>query len=161
MSDIERKVAGYVKLAKLWERKREESCRFHYKHFQEQFDGKEGYCLTGVYIDITGKKHIQQRTEMIRLLCACTAGKINCIAAQTKAYLAASPMEFFYLMRFLIDAHIDVITEDVEYNINTITNEDHQIEAIYETALKFASLKRGDYESWRQGIEAAIEAVGN
>ena len=64
-------------------------------------------------------------------------------------------------MRFLIDAHIDVVTEDIEYNINTINNEDHQVEAIYETARQFASLKPGDYDKWKQEIMTAIKDADN
>ncbi|MDD3337169.1 MAG: hypothetical protein PHI98_16930 [Eubacteriales bacterium] len=154
-------VASYVKLAKLWERDRDAAVTLHNRYFRERFADREGFFLNGVYVEITGKKLIRQRPEMIRLLQACIAGTVNCIATQTRAYLAASPMEFFYLMRFLIDTHIDVITEDAEYNINTIQNEDHQIEAIYETARQFASLKPGDYDKWKQEIMTAIKGADN
>ena len=57
--------------------------------------------LIDVYIDISGEKHIYQRPEMLRLLRDCSDGKVNCIATQMHAYLAANMEELCYLIKFL------------------------------------------------------------
>ena len=51
-------------------------------------------------------------------------GKINCIASQTKAYLAANGQEFCYFLKLLweLNPEMEVITEDDNYHINTIKN---------------------------------------
>lgn len=60
---------------------------------------------------------------MLCLIRDCLEDKIDCISTQTKAYLAANTEEFFFLIYFLftLPTKIDIITEDVDYNINTIT----------------------------------------
>ena len=50
------KVAGYVKLAKLWERTGEEAIQYHNEYFQNKYDGADEIELVGVYVDITGQK---------------------------------------------------------------------------------------------------------
>ena len=62
------KVAGYVKLAKLWEKKEDSAIAYHKKYYAAKFDGVDGYTLVDVYIDITGKKEICKRLEMVRLV---------------------------------------------------------------------------------------------
>ena len=92
------KVAGYVKLAKLWEKKEDSAIAYHKKYYAAKFDGIDGYTLVDVYIDITGKKEICKRLEMVRLIRDCQRGRINCIATQSRAYLAANTKEFCYLI---------------------------------------------------------------
>lgn len=76
--------------------------------------------LKDVYVDITGQKEISRRPEMLRLLRECLGGEVDCIAAQTKGYLAANTKEFCYLIRLLFDSNhrIDIITEDNMYHID-------------------------------------------
>ena len=61
---------------------------------------------------------------MLHLLKACRNGEVDCIAAQTKAYLAANSEEFCYLLKFLSEMPglIELVTEDEKYHINTIMN---------------------------------------
>ena len=148
------RVAGYVKLAKLWERNRDSAIEYHNEYFAERFSDNEDFSLCGVYVDITGNKDIKKRQEMVRLLRECFNGKVDVIAVQTKAYLAANPGEFCYLIKFLFELEnpIQIITDDLDYRINTIENEDHQREALYDMANNYAALKPSDYPSWRLEI---------
>ena len=50
------KVAGYVKLAKLWEKRREEAMRYHQKYYSDMFLDNGEFELMGVYVDITGSR---------------------------------------------------------------------------------------------------------
>ena len=113
------RVAAYVKLAKLWERSRHDALAYQNQYYQMKFADNPNMQLVGVYVDITGKKEIRNRPEMLRLLRDCTSGKIDCIATQTQAYLAANSKEFFYLMKFVLELSppIEIITEDSNYSI--------------------------------------------
>lgn len=91
------KVAGYVKLAKLWERSRDEAIAFHSSYYANKYSDSSQFQLVGTYIDITGKKEIRQRPEMLRLIRDCSLGKVECIDALTSGYLAANAKEFSYL----------------------------------------------------------------
>lgn len=93
------RVAAYVKLAKLWERRRESAIAYHWQYYREKFADDPNLKLVDLYIDITGRKEIAHRPEMLRLLRDCTLGKIDCIATQTQAYLAANTQEFCYLIQ--------------------------------------------------------------
>ena len=95
------RVAGYVKLAKLWEKNKEAALSYHKRYYKEKCDKIPGWILQGVYVDITGQKLIYKRPQMLHLLKACRNGEVDCIAAQTKAYLAANSEEFCYLLKFL------------------------------------------------------------
>ena len=90
------KVAAYVKLAKLWERRKEAAIKNQYRYYTEKFQDDEQFELVDVYIDITGQKEIPNRPEMVRLLRDCMDGEIDVIATQTKAYLAANAADFCY-----------------------------------------------------------------
>lgn len=155
------KVAGYVKLAKLWEKRRTEAVPYHHQYYEEKYRDSDVYELADVYVDITGNKQIVKRIEMVRLLRDCLAGKVQCIATQTKGYLAADTREFCYLFKFIraIGSGVHLITEDDNYNINTVTNEDMQLQALLKMAEDYIALNPSDYESWKKSILTAINKL--
>ena len=148
------RVAAYVKLAKLWERSRDAASAYHRRYYQEKFADNPDMQLSDVYVDITGKKEIKNRPEMLRLLRDCTLGQIDCIATQTQGDLAANSKEFFYLIKFIFEMEppIEIITEDIDYSFNTIANLDHQRETLLNTANKYAGLSPSSYEMWKTSI---------
>lgn len=154
-----KRVAAYVKLAKLWERSREKAVAHQLEYYTEKFQGSESYELTAVYIDITGKKDIPNRPEMVHLLRDCMEGKIDVIATQTKAYLAANAADFCYLIKFLFDLEppIHIVTEEEKYRINTIKNDEDQREALYGMASKFVSMTQGEYANWLEQLLLSME----
>ena len=152
------KIAGYVKLAKLWERDRDEALRLQKEYYEEKFKNDPDFKLVGVYVDITGQKNIYRRPEMIRLLGDCMSGKVDVIYAQTKGYLAANTKEFCYLIKFLFDMkhRIDIVTEDETYNINTGADVDNQRHELYQMADKFAKCEPDEYKEWLDAVSSAI-----
>ena len=82
MAEMKR-AAGYVKLAKLWERSKASAMVYHRHYFQEVFADTPDFALQDVYIDITGYKETYKRIEMLRLMRDCTLGKVDCIVPQT------------------------------------------------------------------------------
>ena len=44
---------------------------------------------------------------------------------------------------------VDIYTEDEDYQFDTITNPDHQIEELRRMALSYCTLYRKAYEEWR------------
>lgn len=154
-------VAGYVKLAKFWEKHKEDALSYHKKFFEDKFKNSSEFNLIDIYIDITGKKEIYHREEMVRLLSDISLQKVDCIYTQTKAYLAANVKEFFYLIKFLyeLNENINIVTEDKDYNINTYINEDFQKEEMLKLAEHYTSLKPNDYLSWKNKIESAINKI--
>lgn len=157
--DRKLRVAGYVKLAKLWERSRTQAIEYQTKYYTQKFDGSDSFELVGVYIDITGRKEIKNRPEMLRLIHDCKEGRIDCIATQTRAYLAANTGEFCSLIRYLFDmaTPIHIITEDQQYNIDTIINDDHQKEELYKMALRFTEMNPDEYRKWIEGVFLGID----
>lgn len=157
------KLAGYVKLAKLWEKHKEEALSYHHKYYNEQFRHSDRFELVDMYIDITGNKDIVKRPEMVRLLRDCRDGKIECIATQTKAYLAANSREFMYLFHLLrkIGNGIDIVTEDMDFNINTVVNPYKQIEELEHMAASYIALNPPDYESWESKILNQMDLISN
>ena len=147
-------VAGYVKLAKLWERSREEALELQHKYYAELMEKHPEYHLVDVYVDITGNKEIRKRSEMIRLLGDCMTGKVDLIYSQTKAYFAANTKEFCFLLKFLfeLDHRIDLITEDHSYNINTVTDKDNQREELFNMSVKYCILNPSYYNKWEKQI---------
>lgn len=65
--DSKKRVAGYVKLAKLWEKRREAAMPYHNQYYGGKYADSDRFELAGVYVDITGNKHICNRPEMMRL----------------------------------------------------------------------------------------------
>ena len=152
------RVAGYVKLAKLWERKKDDSISLHNEYYIEKYKDDPNMELQSVYIDITGNKEIWKRIEMLCLMRDCVEDRIDCIATQTKAYLAANTEDFFFLIHYLftLPNRIDLITEDKDYNINTIINRENQREALLSAAQKYISVEPQRYIEWVKKIEAKI-----
>lgn len=152
------RVAGYVKLAKLWERNAPKAIEYQNDYYSLKFSDTSKYRLVGVFIDITGKKEIYNRSEMLRLLHECEKGNIDVIAAQTRGYLAANTKEFCYLIHFLatLDKKIEIVTEDDNYNINTARNIDQQKEALQKMACDYIALNPQDYLDWYSGVKNAI-----
>ena len=154
MAEI-RKVAGYVKLAKLWERSKSTALEFHRQYFRELFDGCTDFALQDVYIDITGYKETYKRVEMLRLMRDCTLRKVDCIVTQTRAYLAANHEELCFLLYFLFElpVRIDIITQDDDiYRIDTIKNIEHQREALHHMAKSRVSLAPEAYKDWHSKV---------
>lgn len=152
------RVAGYVKLAKLWERNAPKAIEYQNDYYSLKFSDTSKYRLVGVFIDITGKKEIYNRPEMLRLLHECEKGYIDVIAAQTRGYLAANTKEFCYLIHFLatLDKKIEIVTEDDNYNINTARNIDQQKEALQRMACDYIALNPQDYLDWYSEVKNAI-----
>ena len=152
------KIAGYVKLAKLWERSADSAIPYHHEYYEKKYPSNSEYELVGVYIDITGKKEIYNRPEMLRLIRDCRDGKVEMIAAQTRGYLAANTKEFCYFTYYLfaLGKRIDIVTEDDSYNINTSVNIDQQREAIFKMAKDYIALNPDDYVKWQDNVNRAI-----
>ena len=157
--DRKLKVAGYVKLAKLWEKRRAQAMEYHTKYYAKKYSDSDEFELFDVYIDITGRKEIKNRPEMLRLINDCKEGRIDCIATQTRADLAANTGEFCSLIRYLFDMArpIHIITEDDAYNINTIINEDHQREELYRMAYSFTEMNPEEYRKWIEDVFLGID----
>ena len=156
------RVAGYVKLAKLWEKRAHLAIPYHNQYYKNKFDGTD-YELVDVYIDITGNKQIYKRPEMVRLIRDCIDGKVDCIYTQTRAYIAANMKEFCYLIYrlFELGKKIYILTEDDDYNYNidTITNLDGQREALHVMAAKYIALNPDDYCEWAQEVDRAMREL--
>jgi len=151
-----------VKLAKLWERRRDAAVANQYRYYGEKFKDDDRFELADVYVDITGQKEIPNRPEMVRLLHDCMAGRIDVIATQTKAYLAANPADFCYLVKFLFDLEppIDLITEEEKYSIDTITNDDDQRGALSGMVNKFVSMTQSEYANWLEQLLLSMKKMG-
>ena len=132
-TDTERifRIGGYVKRAKLNLRNEREIRAFHRNAIERRFGDFEDGTLVDVYIDITGYKETAKRPEMLRLMRDCADGKVNLIFAETKGYLSANTREFCYWLHFIFNLkeRVDIITDDDQFNINTILNADKQREA--------------------------------
>ena len=57
------RVAGYIKLAKLWERSKDQAMELHKAYYEEKFVDNPEMELQEVYVDITGNKHIYKRRK--------------------------------------------------------------------------------------------------
>lgn len=154
------KIAGYVKLAKLWEKKRDSAITYHQAYYAEKYAAQEGFELIDIYIDITGKKEIRNRPQMLRLIQSCMEGRVNCISTQTKAYLAANSREFCYLLKLLFsfDEQIEIVTEDLNYYMDTILEPSQRI-TLSKMADDYAALNENDYLTWKQSVLSGIQAL--
>ena len=155
------RVAGYVKLAKLWERNKDDAISLHRAYFEERCSVEEGYRLVDVFIDITGNKHMYKRAQMVALLKACINHKIDLIITPSRAYLAPNSQEFCYFLKFLFDLphRIEIISDDDDYKIDTILNIENQRESLYGMAEKFYKLSPGEYEEWKSKLLEAIDKI--
>lgn len=154
------KVAGYVKLAKLWERSKDSVIDYHNSYYAEKYANIESD-LMGVYIDITGNKEIYKRREMVALIRDCVNGKINVIDAQTRAYLAANTEELCYFIYFLVCStdSIDIITDDDDMRIDTILNVDNQKKSLIEMAKKYVAIDKKEYAVWCEKLLKAMKEL--
>lgn len=161
MSKIYR-VGGYVKRAKLNLRNGAEVKAFHHETMEERFSGFADCVFVDTYIDITGYKETSRRPEMLRLMRDCAEGEINLVFAETKGYLAANTREFCYWLHFIfnLDQRVDLVTDDDQFNINTIINEDGQREALEKMAEDYIYLNPPDYQKWLSGVITAIARLG-
>lgn len=152
------KIGGYVKRAKLNLRNEKDIRAFHRRIFETRFGGFEDGELIDVYIDITGYKETSKRPEMLRLMRDCADGKVNLIFAETKGYLAANTREFCYWLNFIfnLNERVDIITDDEQFNINTIMNADSQREALIKMAEDYIYLNPPDHQKWLAGVVASI-----
>lgn len=155
-------IGGYVKRAKLNLRNEKEIRNFHRNAYERRFGEFDNGTLVGVYIDITGYKETIKRPEMLRLMRDCAEGRVNLIFAETKGYLAANTREFCYWLHFIfnLDSRVDIITDDEQFNINTIRNEDAQREALIKMADDYIYLNPPDHQKWLQGVISAIANLG-
>lgn len=98
---------------------------------------------------------------MLRVIRDCMRGDANCIAAQTKGYLAANTKEFCYLVKLLFDCgqRIDIVTEDDVYHIDTVNDADQQRAALHKMADDYTSLNPDDYSEWKHKIFRSIESM--
>lgn len=151
-------IGGYVKRAKLNLRNGEEIKAFHRDIIEQRFEEFEDGTLVDVYIDITGHKETYKRPEMLRLMRDCADGKVNLIFSETKGYLAANTREFCYWLHFIfnVEQRVDIITDDSQFNINTILNEDHQREALIKMAEDYIYLNPPDHRKWLSSVVSAI-----
>lgn len=156
-------VGGYVKLAKLWERSAASAIKYHNNYYSEKYAEDPRMELYSVYVDITGQKEIRKRQQMIRLISDCVNGHVDCIATQTKAYLAANNRELFYLIRLLFDlpGGIEIVTEDEQYHIDTIKNADSQKQALSAMASDYIKMNPKDYEDWKKGILIEVRKINS
>ena len=156
-------VGGYVKLAKLWERSAASAINYHNNYYSEKYAEDPHMELYSVYVDITGQKEIRKRQQMIRLISDCVSGHVDCIATQTRAYLAANNRELFYLIRFLFDlpGGIEIVTEDEQYHIDTIKNADSQKQALSAMASDYIKMNPTDYEDWKKGILIEVRKINS
>ena len=161
-TEVYRKIGGYVKRAKLNLRNEKDIRAFHRGIFDRRFGGLEDCELVDVYIDITGSKEICKRPEMLRLMRDCAEGKVNLVFAETKGYLAANTKEFCYWLHFIfnLDSPVEIITDDEQFNINTILNVDHQREALIKMAEDYIYLNPPDHQKWLSGVLTAIANLG-
>lgn len=152
------RIGGYVKRAKLNLRNSDEVKAFHRGLYESRFGGFEDGTLVDVYIDITGYKETYKRPEMLRLMRDCAAGKVNLIFSETKGYLAANTKEFCYWLHFIFhtEHRVDIITDDIQFNINTILNEDDQREALIKMADDYINYNQADHQKWLGKVVSAI-----
>ena len=156
------KIGGYVKRAKLNLRNGDDVKAFHRGLLERLLGSFEDGELVDVYIDITGYKETSKRPEMLRLMRDCAEGKVNLVFAETKGYLAANTREFCYWLHFMfnLDSRIDIITDDDQFNINTILNDDQQREALIKMAEDYIYLNPPDHQKWLSGVVSAIANLG-
>lgn len=160
------RVAGYAKLAKQWDNRRESVLQYYEKYYRQMFEASDMFEYVGLYIDITGNKDIYKRKEMVRLIKDCREYKVDCIVAMTKGYLAANMRDFSYLFKYLMDVRhgeIEFMTEDENdkedtsgFYIDTVKNEDDQKGALREMVEQLVGLYPNEYDRWRERLEEAI-----
>lgn len=74
------------------------------------------------------------------------------------SYLSANTREFCYWLHFIFNLkeRVDIITDDDQFNINTILNADKQREALIKMAEDYIYLNPPDHQKWLNGVVSAI-----
>lgn len=162
MSETKYRVGGYVKRAKLNQRNAKELKEYHRQYFEGYFSNIADAELVDVYIDITGYKETSKRPEMLRLMRDCADGRINLIYAETRGYLAANTRELCYWLHFIfnLSERVEILTDDEQFQFNTILNEEHQREALIKMAEDYIYLNPPDHQNWLSGVISAIADLG-
>lgn len=155
------RVGGYVKLAKLWQRQRDEAIELHNTYFQERCNAEPGFLLSDVFIDITGNKHVYNRQEMVRLLSVCANRQLDVIVTPSRAYLAPNTREFCYLIKYLFSLpnRIDIVSDDSDSRIDTILNVENQRQSLLDMANTYSAVTTIDYNDWMQHLMAAMNKL--
>ena len=112
----------------------------------------------------TNTNHYIGKPELLDCCCVGGAddakldGKVNLIFAETKGYLTANTREFCYWLHFIfnLEERVDIITDDDQFNINTILNADKQREALIKMAEDYIYLNPPDHQKWLNGVVSAI-----
>lgn len=149
------KVAGYVKNALLWKKRNpEEMIAYNRAYFEKQLEGVDNMELVDVYVDVTGNKETYKRPEMVRLIRDVMIGKVNLIYARTSGYIAANTNELCMLMEFLFEQNemVDLFTEDPIYQFDTISNLDHQLEALHRIADAYCNIRNEEFQIWKNKL---------
>ena len=96
---------------------------------------------------------------MLELLKLCMESKVDLIDTPTKAYLAANMEELCFLLHFLfsLNHRVDIITDDSEYGINTVENEDQVREALADMAANYVSVETDKYQKWKSKVMEAVQ----
>ena len=157
------RLAGYIKLAKLWEKNKDQAIPLHNAYFQEKCAADSRFQLQQVYIDITGNKHIYKRAEMVRLLRDCRFGKIDVIMTPTRAYLAPNSEELCFLIKYIFDLkhRIDLITDDDDRRIDTLLDAENQRSSLLKMAETYVALERKEYDQWCSNLLKAMNEIAD
>ena len=155
------RAAGYVKLAKLWEKSKDKVIEVTSRYFVERYANDENISVQGIYIDITGNKNIYRRPEMVHLLRNCSMGQIDVICVQTRAYLAANTEELFFLLNYLfeLEYRVDIKTDDNDRRIDTLLDSENQRTLQRNTAVQYVNIKKDEYKTWLGKLEKAMDKI--
>ena len=76
-------------------------------------------------------------------------------------------LERFYAARqrtpdaqLYVEQRVDIITDDSDFNINTILNEEHQREALIKMAEDYIYLNPPDHQRWLSSVVSALANLG-
>ena len=155
------RAAGYVKLAKLWEKSKDKVIEVSCRYFVERYANDENMSIQGIYIDITGNKNIYRRPEMVHLLRDCSMGQIDVICVQTRAYLAANTEELFFLLNYLfeLEHRVDIKTDDNDRRIDTLLDSENQRTVLHNTSVQYVNIKKHEYEMWLNKLKKAMDKI--
>ena len=155
------RAAGYVKLAKLWEKSKDKVIEVSCRYFVERYANDENMSIQGIYIDITGNKNIYRRPEMVHLLRDCSMGQIDVICVQTRAYLAANTEELFFLLNYLfeLEYRVDIKTDDNDRRIDTLLDSENQRTVLHNTSVQYVNIKKHEYEMWLNKLKKAMDKI--
>lgn len=156
------RVVGYVKLAKLWEKRRSQALTYHNRYYREKYNESDDFELIGVFVDITGQKSITKRTEMIKVIAMAMRGEIDVVSVQTSAYIAANMEElcFWLYLILTLEHRVDVITDDEKLKMDTFHNSDNERKELIEMSENYIQMSGDRFKIWKIKIQEAIEEKG-